>query len=57
MEVEPDASHEDADATVTDTGDGMVEVVTTGSVNKRCGHIYPNLYRDRQFREHSHHYA
>lgn len=44
MEVEPDASHEDAGAAVTDTGDGMAEVVTTGSVDTSAVATYTLTY-------------
>ena len=44
MEVELDASYEDAVATATDTVDGVVEVVTTGSVDTSAAATYTLTY-------------
>ncbi|RZO20970.1 MAG: DUF5011 domain-containing protein [SAR92 clade bacterium] len=44
VEVELDASYEDAGATATDTVDGSVEVVTTGSVDTSIAVTYTLTY-------------
>ena len=44
VEVELDASYEDAGATATDTVDGLVEVVTTGSVDTSAAATYALTY-------------
>ncbi len=44
VEVELDASYEDAGATATDTVDGVVEVVTTGSVDTSAAATYTLTY-------------
>lgn len=44
VEVELDASYEDAGATATDTVDGSVEVVTTGSVDTSIAATYTLTY-------------
>ena len=44
VEIELDASYEDAGATATDTVDGVVEVVTTGSVDTSAAATYTLTY-------------
>ena len=44
VEIELDASYEDAGATATDTVDGLVEVVTTGSVDTSAAATYVLTY-------------
>ncbi len=44
VEIELDASYEDAGAIATDTVDGLVEVVTTGSVDTRAAATYALTY-------------
>jgi plastocyanin len=44
VEIELDASYEDAGATATDTVDGLVEVVTTGSVDTSAAATYALTY-------------